>query len=123
MTSCDSDAKRHFDATIGGIPDSVALLRRLAPGAFAAYLAARADIYRTGELDPAARELVFLVLDVVAAHEGGAKAHAAAGMKVGLTPGMIMEALAIAILVHGHHTWANTGAAVMRYVEELASAP
>jgi hypothetical protein len=34
-----------------------------------------------------------------------------------------MEALSIAILIHGHQCWAKAGAAVMRRVEALGAAP
>ncbi len=120
------DATAHFEATIGAVPDSVALLRRHAPELFEHYAAQRALVYRPpphGHLDLAAKELVFIVLDVVAGHIDGARAHAAAGLAAGLTPGQIMEALSIAILVHGHHVWAGAGAAVMRHVEQLTLAP
>ncbi len=118
-----TEADEHFGATLGGVPDSVALLRRHAPEAFAAYLSAREAAYRLppeGHLPLASKELVFVVLDVVAEHVEGAVAHAEAGLRAGLTPGQIMEALSIAILVHDHQCWAKAGAAVMKRVEELA---
>lgn len=118
-----TEAEAHFGATLGVVPDSVALLQRHAPDAFAAYLAAREAAYRlppAGHLDLATKELVFIVLDVAAGHVEGAVAHAEAGLRAGLTPGRIMEALSIAILVHGHQCWARAGAAVMRRVEELS---
>jgi len=119
-------AEAHFGATLGTVPDTVALLQRHAPEAFAAYLAAREAAYRVppeGHLSLAGKELVFIVLDVVAGHVEGALAHAEAGLRAGLTPGQIMEALSIAILVHGHQCWARAGAAVMRHVEELSGPP
>ncbi|MGG5819400.1 carboxymuconolactone decarboxylase family protein [Falsiroseomonas sp. HW251] len=120
-----TQAEAHFGATIGTLPDSVALLRRHAPEAFAAYLSAREAAYRLpgagGHLDLAAKELVFIVLDVAAGHAEGAVAHAEAGLRAGLTPAQIMEALSIAILVHGHQCWARAGAAVMQRVDELAA--
>jgi len=118
-----TSAEEHFGGTIGGVPESAALLRRHAPETFAAYLAQREAVYRAppeGHLDPAAKELVFIVLDVVAGHVEGAVAHAEAGLRAGLTQGQIMEALSIAILIHGHQCWAKAGAAVMRRVEALA---
>jgi AhpD family alkylhydroperoxidase len=118
------EAERHFDDTIGQVPDSVALLQRHAPEAFAAYLAAREAAYRPppeGHLPLSQKELVFIVLDVAAGHVEGAVAHAEAGLRAGLTPGQIMEALSIAILIHGHQCWARTGAAVMKRVEELTA--
>jgi AhpD family alkylhydroperoxidase len=118
-----ADPAAHFDATIGTMPDSVALLQRHAPEAFAAYVAAREAAYRLppqGHLELPAKELVFIVLDVAAGHADGAVAHAEAGLRAGLTAGQIMEALGIAILIHGHQCWARAGAAVMRRVEQLA---
>jgi len=121
-----AEADAHFQSTIGAVPDSVALLARHAPEAFAAYLAAREAAYRLppdGHLPLASKELVFIVLDVVAGHVEGAIAHAEAGLRAGLTGGQIMEALSIAILVHGHQSWARAGAAVMRHVERLTPPP
>lgn len=118
------EAERHFDNTIGQVPESVALLQRHAPEAFAAYLSARAAAYRPppeGHLPLAQKELVFIVLDVAAGHVEGAVAHAEAGLRAGLTPGQIMEALSIAILIHGHQCWARAGAAVMKRVEALSA--
>jgi len=115
----------HFEATIGSMPESVALLRRHAPEAFAGYLAAREAAYRLppeGHLTLASKELIFIVLDVAAGHVEGALAHAEAGLHAGLTPGQIMEALSIAILINGHQCWARAGAAVMRHVERLTTA-
>ncbi len=120
------DANSHFEATIGAMPDSAALMRRHAPEFFASYLAQRAHVYRlppAGHLDLASKELVFIVLDVAAGHVEGAKAHAAAGLAAGLTPGQIMEALSIAILIHGHQCWARAGSAVMRRIEQLTAPP
>ena len=119
-----ADPDAHFRATIGKLPESVALLQRHAPEAFAAYLAARDAAYRAppdGHLPLAQKELVFIVLDVAAGHVEGAVAHAEAGLRAGLTPGQIMEALSIAILIHGHQCWARAGAAVMKRVEELSA--
>ena len=119
-----ADEAEHFEATLGAVPESVALLKRHAPEAFAAYLMAREAAYRLppeGHLPLASKELVFIVLDVAAGHVEGAVAHAEAGLRAGLTPGQIMEALGIAILIHGHQCWAKAGAAVMRRVEQLAT--
>lgn len=117
-------ADAHFKATIGAVPESVALLARHAPEGFAAYLKAREAVYRVppqGHLELAQKELVFIVLDVAAGHVEGAVAHAEAGLRAGLTAGQIMEALQIAILIHGHQCWARAGAAVMKRVEELSA--
>ena len=120
------DADQHFQATIGALPESVAVLRRMSPSAMRDYAETRARLYRPppeGHLPVASKELVFIVLDVVAGHVDGACAHAAAALAAGLSPAQIMEALEICILIHGHHTWARAGMAVMLHVERLQAQP
>ena len=111
-----TDATQHFQDTMGALPDSVALLQRTAPALFESYAATRQRVYGP-PLDRQQIELVFVVLDVVAGHVEGAKAHAAAAIEAGLTPAAIMQALEICILIHGHHTWAIAGAAVMQHLQ------
>ena len=123
MTERERDAE-HFEQTIGAMPASVEAMRRHAPTAYAAYLAAREGIYRdppAGHLDRATTELIFIVLDVVAGHEEGAKAHAEAGLKAGLSVAQITEALMIAVLINGHVHWSVTGYKVVEYAAALAA--
>ena len=57
---------QHFERTSGAIPASVDALRRHAPAAYAAYLAAREAIYRDppdGHLERATTELICMVLE------------------------------------------------------------
>ena len=115
---------RHFEQTIGAMPASVDAMRRHAPAAYAAYLAAREAIYRDppdGHLDRATTELIFIVLDVIAGHEDGAKAHVEAGLKAGLTVGKITEALMIAVLINGHVHWSVTGDKGVEHAADFAS--
>ncbi|MBL8386204.1 MAG: carboxymuconolactone decarboxylase family protein [Burkholderiales bacterium] len=116
--------EEHFDATIGAMPASVAAMRRHAPAAYAAYLAARQNIYRDpphGHLDRATTELLFIVLDVLAGHEDGAKAHVEAGLAAGLTVEKITEALMIAVLINGHVHWSMTGYKVVEHAAAVAA--
>ena len=119
----DTDrAKQHFDETIGAVPPSVDTMRRYAPAAYQAYLTAREGVYRdppAGHLDRATKELLFIVLEVAAGHEEGAKAHAAAGLKAGLTVEQITEALMIGVLINGHAAWGMTGYKVVEYAAGL----
>ena len=122
MTENDRDVQ-HFEQTIGAMPASVDAMRRHAPAAYAAYLAAREAIYRDppeGHLDRATTELIFIVLDVIAGHEDGAKAHVEAGLKAGLTVGKITEALMIAVLINGHVHWSVTGYKVVEHAADIA---
>ena len=72
-------AERHFVETLGGLPDAVRVMLEHAPAAAAGYLDLRAYVHRgpeEGGLDPVARELLFVALDVVEDHGEAAKAHA-----------------------------------------------
>ena len=118
------EGEAHFERTLGAIPASVDAMRRHAPAAYAAYLAAREAIYRDppdGHLDRATTELLFIVLDVLAGHEEGAKAHVEAGLKAGLTVGKITEALMVAVLINGHVHWSVTGYKVVEHAAALAA--
>ncbi|MFN0160925.1 MAG: carboxymuconolactone decarboxylase family protein [Burkholderiales bacterium] len=119
----EADGAEHFTQTIGALPESVATMQRHAPAAYAAYLAARENVYRdppAGHLDRATTELLFIVLDVVAGHEEGALAHAEAGVRAGLTVGQITEALMIAVLINGHAPWGKTGYKVVEHAARVA---
>ena len=123
MTENAGDVQ-HFEQTSGAMPASVAAMRRHAPAAYAAYLAPREAIYRDppdGHLDRATTELIFIVLEVIAGHEDGAKSQVEAGLKAGLSVGQITEALMIAVLINGHVHWSVTGYKVVQHAADCAS--
>ncbi len=107
--------KASFMATFGRVPDNFSLLSEHAPGAFAGYGLIRAAIMRDrdegGALDLKTKELVFALLDTLIGQKNGAKNHAAAAMKLGLTLQVIMAG--------GITTWNETGADVMRHCVQL----
>jgi alkylhydroperoxidase/carboxymuconolactone decarboxylase family protein YurZ len=112
-----------FMATFGRVPENFALLAEHAPGAFAGYGLMRASVMRDqsggGALELKTKELIFALLDTLAGQTRGAKNHAAAAMKLGLTLPELSEGLVQVIMVGGITTWNATGAEVLRHCVEL----
>ncbi len=115
--------KASFMATFGRMPDNFSLLSEHAPGAFAGYGLIRAAIMRDrdegGALDLKTKELVFALMDTLIGQTNGAKNHAAAAMKLGLTLPELAEGLVQVIMAGGITTWNETGADVMRHCVQL----
>jgi alkylhydroperoxidase/carboxymuconolactone decarboxylase family protein YurZ len=107
-----------FMATFGRVPDQFKLLHEHAPGAFAGYGLMRSALMRGpadgGALDMKTKELVFALLDVLAGNAAGARNHALASMKHGLTVAELAEGLVQVIMVGGITTWNLVGADVLR---------
>ena len=112
-----------FNATFGRVPPNFELLAEYAPGAFAGYSLIRDFVMRGpeqgGALDMKTKEFIFVLLDTLAGQTAGAKSHAAAAMKLGLTLPELAEGLAQVIMVGGITTWNVTGADVMRHCRDL----
>lgn len=118
-----TDAKKHFRDTLGEVPSAVAVLAEHAPAALDGYLALREYVYREppeGHLDAQTRELLFVVLDVVEGHIDGAKTHAEAAIKAGLSVEALTQGLVIAMMVSGIHTWSMHGADVVAHATAFA---
>lgn len=115
-----------FLKTFGRLPDNFQLLAEAAPAAFAGYGLMRNSIMRDrdegGALDLKTKELIFALLDALAGQTTGAKNHAAAAMRLGLTAAELAEGLVQVLMVGGITTWNVSGAAVMRHCAELEAA-
>ncbi len=113
-----------FMATFGRVPENFTLLAQHAPAAFAGYGLMRDYVMRDqpggGALELKTKELIFALLDTLAGQTRGAKNHAAAAMKLGLTLPELSEGLVQVIMVGGITTWNATGAEVLRHCAELA---
>ncbi|HEY8611638.1 MAG TPA: carboxymuconolactone decarboxylase family protein [Roseomonas sp.] len=111
-----------FMATLGRVPDNFRMLAEHAPGAFAGYGLMRSFVMRDrdggGALDLRTKELIFALLDTLAGQTNGAKTHAAAAMRLGLTLPELAEGLVQVMMVGGITTWNLTGAAVMKHCAE-----
>jgi alkylhydroperoxidase/carboxymuconolactone decarboxylase family protein YurZ len=112
-----------FNATFGAVPANFELLARHAPGAFAGYSLMRDFVMRApaegGALDMKTKELIFALLDTLAGQTNGAKNHAAAAIRLGLTLPELAEGLTQVIMVGGITTWNVSGAEVMRHCSTL----
>jgi alkylhydroperoxidase/carboxymuconolactone decarboxylase family protein YurZ len=117
--------KASFHATFGRLPDNFSLLAEHAPGAFAGYGLIRDAIMRDrdagGALDLKTKELVFALLDTLIGQKTGARNHAAAAIKLGLTLPELAEGLVQVIMAGGITTWNETGADVMRHCAQLVA--
>jgi len=114
-----------FEATHGRVPDNFELLAEHAPGAFAGYGLMRASIMRGretgGALDLKTKELIFALLDTLLGQKTGARNHAAAAMRAGLTLPELTEGLVQVVMAGGITTWNETGADVLRHCAEIAA--
>jgi alkylhydroperoxidase/carboxymuconolactone decarboxylase family protein YurZ len=108
-----------FNATFGRVPENFSLMAEHAPGAFAGYALMRDFVMRDtgqgGALDLKTKELIFALLDTLVGQTRGAKNHAAAAMKLGLTLPELAEGLTQVLMVGGVTTWNQTGAEVLRH--------
>ncbi|WP_424811297.1 carboxymuconolactone decarboxylase family protein [Roseococcus sp. YIM B11640] len=115
-----------FMATFGRLPPNFALMAEHAPGLFAGYGLMRSFVMRDqaegGALDLKTKELIFALLDALVGQTTGAKNHAAAAMRLGLTLPELAEGLAQVMMVGGITTWNLTGAEVMRHCAEISKA-
>ena len=113
-----------FMATFGRVPENFDLLAQHAPGAFAGYGLMRAAVMREradgGALELRTKELIFALLDTLAGQTRGAKNHAAAAMRLGLTLPELAEGLVQVIMVGGITTWNACGAEVLRHCADLS---
>jgi alkylhydroperoxidase/carboxymuconolactone decarboxylase family protein YurZ len=116
-----------FEATFGRVPDNFVLLAEHAPGAFAGYGLMRDAIMRDkgtgGAIDLKTKELIFALLDTLIGQTTGAKNHAAAAVRLGLTLPELSEGLVQVIMAGGITTWNQTGAEVLRHCAEIVGAP
>lgn len=115
-----------FRATFGQVPPNFQLMADHAPGAFAGYALMRDSVMRDraegGALDLKTKELIFALLDALVGQTTGAKHHATAAMRLGLTIPELAEGLTQVLMVGGITTWNVSGAEVMRHCQETPGA-
>jgi alkylhydroperoxidase/carboxymuconolactone decarboxylase family protein YurZ len=112
-----------FMATFGRLPPNFALMAEHAPGAFAGYGLTRSYVMRNrdegGALDLKTKELIFALLDTLVGQTTGARNHATAAMKLGLSLPELAEGLVQVMMVGGITTWNVSGADVLRHCIDL----
>ncbi len=116
-------AKEHFMHTLGNLPEAIRAMMDHTPEFLVGYLKFRESVYRTPEqgahLPLKTKELIYVILDIVTGNLDGAKNHAQAGVKAGMTSGELAEACMQVMHVCGVTTWGKTGYKVVDYVAEL----
>ena len=63
------------------------------------------------------KELIFVILDLLASNLDGAKLHLAAGLDAGLTKTELTEALFQTMMLHGVKTWGLGGYQLVDFAE------
>lgn len=113
--------KAHFMETLGNLPEPIRAMIEHVPGYFPGYLKMREWIYAqrpAGHLDLKTKEMLYVVLDIITGNLDGAKNHAAAAVKAGMTSGELAEACMQVVHVCGITTWGKTGYKVVDFVAE-----
>lgn len=113
----------HFARTLGNVPPPIAVLAEHAPEFLEGYTRARRFLMADDPqgLDAATKELLFVILDVVYDNEEGALNHLDAGLRAGLRPRALLEALLQTFLVGGIATWGKSGHRVFAAAVERAA--
>lgn len=115
--------KEHFMETLGNLPEPIRAMMEHVPESFVGYLKFREFVYRSPEqgahLPLKTKEMIYVILDIVTGNVDGAKNHAQAGVKAGMTSGELAEACMQIMHVCGVTTWGTAGYKVVDYVADL----
>jgi alkylhydroperoxidase/carboxymuconolactone decarboxylase family protein YurZ len=105
--------------TLGEIPPAIAAMNRADPQVLEGYLTMREAIMSSHDdgLPFKYKELIFVILDLLASNIDGAKLHLAAGLNAGLTKTEVTEALFQAMLLHGVKTWGLGGYQLVAFAD------
>ena len=117
-----------FDAylqTLGKVPPAIDAMNRADPQVLDGYLTIREAVMAQHEdgLPFKYKELVFIILDLLAGNIDGAKLHLAAGLNAGLTKTELTEALFQTMLLHGLKTWGLGGYQLVDFAESYETTP
>lgn len=110
--------------TLGEIPPAIAAMNRADPHVLDGFLTMREAIMSPHDdgLPFKYKELVFVILDLLAGNIDGAKLHLAAGLNAGLTKTELTEALFQTMLLHGLKTWGLGGHQLVAFAESHQAA-
>lgn len=113
------DLLGYYRNTLHWDPPFAQILSRYAPDGLKGYLGMR-NAVQNGALPAATREMLFSILDSIADEESGAKAHAAAAIRAGMTMEELTEAFLIVTIARGINVLCKAGAKALRAAEEEA---
>jgi alkylhydroperoxidase/carboxymuconolactone decarboxylase family protein YurZ len=105
--------------TLGKVPPPIAAMNEADPQVLEGYLTMREAIMSSREdgLPFKYKELVFVILDLLAGNLDGAKLHLAAGLDAGLTRREVTEALFQTMMLHGVKTWGLGGHQLVAFAD------
>lgn len=112
MSDPIEQARAHFMATLGNVPEPIRAFMDHAPGYLEGYLKMREYIYTAppkAALDLKTKELIYVLLDIVTRNLEGAENHLQAAMRHGLTSAELAEACMQVIHVCGITPWGTVG--------------
>jgi alkylhydroperoxidase/carboxymuconolactone decarboxylase family protein YurZ len=98
-------------------PPFAELLNKYLPDALEGYLIMRESV-QSGVLPEKYRELLFTILDSIDDELSGAKAHAVAAIKAGLSMRELVEAYTTVTLVKGINVMCKSGVEVVKEAEK-----
>lgn len=109
----------HWVSTIGHVPDIISSVRRMNEDYFAGYTRIRASILeeRPDGLSVEARELVFIVVDVLRENLSGAKNHVRAALRAGVSRQQLADTLTMILLTCGMVTHGKIGHELWEFIE------
>ena len=106
--------------TIGEVPPAIAAMNRADPQVLDGFLTMREAIMSDKDdgLPFQYKELIFVLLDLLAGNLDGARLHLRAGLDAGLTRTALSEALFQVMLLHGLKTWGLGGHQLLAFADE-----
>lgn len=109
--------------TIGQVPPAIAAMNRADAQVVDGYLTMREAIMSAKDdgLPFKYKELIFVLLDLLAGNLDGARLHLGAGLDAGLTRTELTEALFQTMLLHGLKTWGLGGHQLLAFAESHPS--
>ena len=105
-------------------PDMWETLAQHAPGVLEGYIKLRSNILRTnpaqGSLDKKLVELIVVACDIVQGNSWGAEMHVRQAVRDGITPGQVVEGVALAMIEGGVPVYQTGGRDVIAAAEDEA---
>jgi alkylhydroperoxidase/carboxymuconolactone decarboxylase family protein YurZ len=111
--------------TLGTVPPPISAMNDADPQVLEGYLTMREAIMssRDDGLPFKYKELIFVILDLLASNLDGAQLHLAAGLDAGLTKREVTEALLQTMMLHGVKTWGLGGHQLVAFAESYQGKP